>query len=77
MEHKRLSANRVVDLLLYSQERRQRRLDFDGAAPRRPALALVTTFRPLTAREVAHRERMVSHMARRKAEDGRQKEVGS
>ena len=68
MDQKRLSANRVVDLLLYRQERRQRRLDFENPPPRRPTLALVTPFRTLTAREVAHRERMVKHMAGQRAE---------
>ena len=68
METKGLSAERVVDLIRYKQERSQRRLDFDGARPSRPALAMVTPFRTLTAREVAHRERMVSHMAGQRAE---------
>jgi hypothetical protein len=57
----------IVDLLRYRQERGQRRLDFagDSSGPR-PALAVVRPFRPLSAREVGHRERMVAFMASKK-----------
>ena len=55
----------VVDLLQYRQERRQQRLDFTGEFSPRPSLALVKPFRPLSQREVAHRERMVEFMRSR------------
>ena len=54
----------LVDLLQYRQTRPQRRLDFDREPSTRPALALVTPFRRLSADEVAHRQRMVSHLAK-------------
>jgi hypothetical protein len=53
----------IVDLLQYKAERGQRFLNFDGpAAPPRPVLAAVRPFRPLSARELAHRQRMVRHL---------------
>jgi len=54
----------IVDLLRYRQERGQRRLDFtgDSSSGPRPSLAVVSPFRPLSAREVGHRERMVKFM---------------
>ena len=57
----------VVDLLQYRRDRTQQRLDFSGERSPRPALALVRPFRPLSDREVAHRERMVQFMAKQKA----------
>ena len=53
----------IVDLLQYRQSRPQRRLDFERESAVRPALAPVTPFRHLTPREVAHRQRMVRHLA--------------
>jgi len=70
------ASNRVVDLLSYKREQHQRRLNFDANAvsvgtpaphltpPTTPSLAPVTPFRPLTARSLAHRERMMKHLAR-------------
>jgi hypothetical protein len=54
--------HRVIDLLKYRAERTQRRLDFDGKPERRPSLAPVTPFRPLSASDVSHRERMLRHL---------------
>ena len=62
MKRQGLSADKVVDLLRYRRERTQGRLNFDNAQERRPALALVTPFRPLSARELSHRERMMRHL---------------
>jgi hypothetical protein len=53
-----------VDLLHYKRERQQQRLNFTAATERTPSLALVTPFRPLSAREVTHRQRMVQHLSR-------------
>ena len=63
----------VVDLLQYRRERSQQRLDFTGQPSPRPALGLVTPFRPLSEREVAHRVRMVQFMTRQKSEVRSQK----
>lgn len=55
----------IVDLLRYKAERGQRMLDFDGSpTPPRATLAVVRPFRPLSAREVAHRQQMVRHLSR-------------
>ena len=61
-----LDKSKIVDLLRYRTEQRQRRLAFDDE-PRRamPSLATVRPFRTLTAREVAHRERMAAFLSRR------------
>jgi len=58
----------VVDLLRYRQTHRQRQLDHSG--PGRPAavLAPVSPFRPLTSREIAHRQRMAKFMGGQRAE---------
>jgi len=62
------ASNRVVNLLSYKREQHQRRLNFEQAMPPpTPLLAPVTPFRPLTARSLAHRERMIKHLARRQA----------
>ena len=61
MHTDRATRGQIVDLLRYKQERRQRTLDFE-APPPRPALATVTPFRPLGARDLAHRERMLRHL---------------
>ena len=54
----------IVDLLRYKADRVQRVLDFDATpASPRAQLAVVRPFRPLTAREVAHRQQMVRHLA--------------
>jgi hypothetical protein len=54
----------IVDLLRYKADRVQRALNFDGPpAPPRAQLAVVRPFRPLTTREVAHRQQMVRHLA--------------
>jgi len=59
----------IVDLLRYRQERGQRRLDFTGGTPTRtPGLALVTPFRTLSEREVAHRQRMAAFLASQRSE---------
>jgi hypothetical protein len=63
MDHRNPVANRIVDLLRYKQEHPQRRLSFQGADAPRPVLAPVTPFRPLTARELEHRQAMVRHLA--------------
>jgi hypothetical protein len=55
-------SNRVIDLLRFKSNRAQRRLNFDAAPEPRPALAPVAPFRPLTAREISHRERMMQHL---------------
>jgi len=56
----------LVDLLRYRAERTQQKLDFTARPSGRPALALVRPFRPLTAREVAHRQVMVDFMRKAK-----------
>jgi len=54
----------IVDLLRYKTERGQRPLNFDGPQPRpRASLAPVRPFRTLTPHELAHRQRMVRHLA--------------
>lgn len=58
----RQAKDRIVDLLRYRETRRQRRLDFSGDPPARQALAVVTPFRPLSDRQVAHRERMIQFL---------------
>jgi hypothetical protein len=59
------ASNRVVDLLSYKREQHQRRLNFDQTTPpRTPSLAPVTPFRPLTAKAVTHRQRMLGHLSR-------------
>lgn len=64
MKRDALTSRRVVDLLRYKQERRQARLDFEPSSQPRPALAPVTPFRPLTAREIEHRTQMLRHLMR-------------
>ena len=65
METEARVKNRIVDLLRYKAERGQRSLDFDGPLPPpRPTLAAIHPFRPLTAREVAHRQKMIRHLAK-------------
>lgn len=62
-----LDKSKIVDLLLYRAEQRQRRLDFDTEVRRpAPALATVSPFRTLTEREVAHRERMAGFLGSQK-----------
>jgi len=56
MDHS-LTRAQVVDLLRYRQER----TTSDGE-PRHPRLAPVTPFKPLSARQVEHRTRMLRHM---------------
>ena len=70
------ASNRVVDLLSYKRDQHQRRLNFDTVAiavgtpaphltpPSTPSLAPVTPFRPLTAKAVTHRQRMLGHLSR-------------
>jgi hypothetical protein len=61
----RRTRSTVVDLLRYRLERAQTRLDFEGSAgPRRPALAPVSRFRPLTTGEIAHRRRMADFLGK-------------
>jgi hypothetical protein len=60
------ASGRVVDLLTYKREQHQRRLNFESTPPpSTPSLAPVTPFRPLTAKAVTHRERMIRHLSRR------------
>jgi hypothetical protein len=59
-----LASQRVVDLLRYRRERQQQRLNFSAGAGQTPSLAAVTPFRPLSGREVTHRERMMRHLSR-------------
>ena len=62
-----MDKSKIVDLLLYRAEQRQRRLDFDREQrPAVPALAVISPFRTLTQREVEHREKMVSFLASQK-----------
>ena len=56
---------RVVDLLKFKAERGQRRLDFVNEPAPQPRLGLVEPFRPLTARQVAHRQQMQQFLAAR------------
>lgn len=56
--------SRVVDLLRYKAEHGQRRLDFAARQTAPLRLAVVEPFRPLTARQVAHRQRMQSFLMR-------------
>ena len=65
MDYRKPSADRVVDLLRFKQDHPQRRLSFQGDLSVRPALAPVTTFRPLSERELEHRQAMVRHLAHR------------
>ena len=57
--------SKVVDLLRFKTEHGQRRLEFSEPRPSAPRLGLVEAFRPLTARQVAHRQRMQSFLASR------------
>jgi hypothetical protein len=58
------AASRVVDLLSYKREQQQRRLNFESTTPPpTPSLAPVTPFRPLTAKAVTHRQRMLGHLS--------------
>ena len=50
--------SRVVDLLRFKAEHGQRRLNFIDERPRAPRLGLVQPFRPLTSRQIEHRQRM-------------------
>jgi len=54
----------VVDLLQYRQRRLQRQLDFNAPGRPAPALAPVSPFRPLTSREIAHRQRMAAFLGK-------------
>lgn len=67
LTHRQTKA-RIVDLLRYRETQRQQRLDFNGEPSARPALAVVTPFRPLSDRQVAHRERMIEFLGRRQRE---------
>ena len=62
MTHGSELSKRVVDLLRYKVDRPQRRLDFEETREAPPTLAPVTPFRPLSAREISHRERMMRHL---------------
>jgi hypothetical protein len=62
MTHGSLASNRIVDLLHYKREREQRRLDFGPDPAPTPSLAPVAPFRPLSADDVTHRERMLRHL---------------
>ena len=63
-------ATRIVDLLRYKLEHPQRRLSFQAVTGPRPALAPVAAFRPLSARELEHRQAMVKHLAGRSRRPG-------
>jgi hypothetical protein len=59
------ASNRVVDLLSYKRDQHQRRLNFEATTPPPTmSLARVTPFRPLTAKAVTHRQRMLGHLSR-------------
>jgi hypothetical protein len=66
MDTEARTKGRIVDLLRYREARRQQRLDFTEGPAARPALAVVTPFRPLCARQVAHRERMLEFLHRQR-----------
>ena len=63
MDTPKPSTARVVDLLRYKADHPQQRLSFQRGDAPRPALAPVTTFRPLSARELAHRQVMIRHLS--------------
>jgi hypothetical protein len=74
MDTDALVKSQIVDLLRYKAERGQRSLDFDGPpAPPPAAAGLGSPLPPLTARELAHRQRMVKHMESQKSEVRSQK----
>jgi hypothetical protein len=54
---RQLSRAQVVDLLSYRRDTRPER-----DAPR-PRLATISPFRPMSQRQLAHRERMLQHLA--------------
>lgn len=54
---------RVVDLLKFKSEHGQRRLDFASRPPSPPRLGVVQPFRPLSERQIAHRQRMQAFLA--------------
>jgi hypothetical protein len=62
MDSMMLTKARVVDLLRYREGRAQPRLDFQERP--KPRLTLIQPFRPLTPREIAHRERMVRELGK-------------
>ena len=63
MDHRTPASARIIDLLRYRRDHPQRRLSFQGAPAPRPALAPVAAFRPLSARELEHRQAMVRHLS--------------
>jgi hypothetical protein len=70
MDQRTPAVSRVVDLLRYKLDHPQRRLSFQLVSGPRPALAPVTAFRPLSARELEHRQAMVKHLASRSRRPG-------
>lgn len=56
-----LTAEKVVDLIRYREARA--RPSGPRADAGRPVLTPVVPFRALSAREIAHRERMLAHLA--------------
>ncbi len=62
MSSQDLTSARVVDLLRYRQERDRRPLFAADRATPRPALTPVSPFRPLTEREIRHRQRMATFL---------------
>ena len=54
---------RVVDLLKFKAEHGQRQLDFASHRPAQPRLGIVEPFRPLSARQIAHRQRMQAFLS--------------
>lgn len=62
MDDRKPAPERIVDLLRYKAEHPQQRLSFHHGDAPRPALAPVTTFRPLSARELEHRQLMFRHL---------------
>jgi hypothetical protein len=67
-----LSRAQVVDLLRYRQERTAS----EGAIPR-PRLASVNPFKPLSARQVEHRARMLTHLREVKSQKSEVKSTES
>jgi hypothetical protein len=58
MDAESLTKAQVIDLLTYKRRRQDGRLDFGSPVRPSPIQAPVSPFRPLTARQVAHRQRM-------------------
>jgi len=49
-------------MVRYKETHPQRRLTFEGQPAPRPVLTFVTPFRPLSSREIDHRQAMIKHL---------------